>query len=240
MKDITIITVCYNSEKTIERTIRSVLSQKAMDVEYIIIDGGSTDGTCKLITKYLDEIDFFISEKDDGISDAFNKGIIHAKGRYIGLLNSDDELKLGALRKILDVISVIDDDIICFSMDIIDGVNKITVKSDSQRLNEGMYVAHPGTFVKKTVYSQIGSFDPQYKYSMDYEFLLRAKHNGFSFYDYEFSVVNMYAGGVSDIHPYKAVLECARAFSKYNKSRFLTVLFSLNYLLKRFFVRNFY
>ena len=89
---ISIITVCFNSEKHIEDTIKSVLSQKYNNLQYIIIDGGSKDKTMDIINKYKKEISTIISEPDKGISDAFNKGIQHAKGDLVGIVNSDDIL----------------------------------------------------------------------------------------------------------------------------------------------------
>ena len=87
---ISVITVCYNSENTIERTIKSVLSQTYQDIEYIIVDGLSTDKTLEIVNKYKDKIAKIISEKDTGLYDAMNKGIDNASGEYLMFLNSDD------------------------------------------------------------------------------------------------------------------------------------------------------
>mgnify|MGYP001580538175 FL=1 len=87
---VSIITVCFNSEKTIEKTIESVLAQKNTEIEYIVIDGGSTDQTIKIINKHKQYIDIFLSESDLGIFDAINKGIIRASGEVISILHSDD------------------------------------------------------------------------------------------------------------------------------------------------------
>ncbi len=98
-----IITVCYNSEKTIERTIKSVLNQTESNYEYIIVDGGSTDKTLDIVKNYEDAFNGrlkYISEKDNGIYDAMNKGIGMAKGELIGLINSDDYYELDALENI--------------------------------------------------------------------------------------------------------------------------------------------
>lgn len=97
---ISIITVCYNSEKYLEETIQSVLRQNYQNVEYIIIDGGSTDNTVSIIDKYRQYITYFVSEPDNGISDAFNKGIRVATGDVIGIINSDDLLEEGALERV--------------------------------------------------------------------------------------------------------------------------------------------
>ena len=93
---LSIITVVLNGEKYLEETIKSVLNQQYKNFEYIIIDGGSTDGTLEIIKRYNDELEYWISEKDKGIYDAFNKGMILAKGDYVGIVNSDDVYVDGA------------------------------------------------------------------------------------------------------------------------------------------------
>ena len=95
---ISIVTVCYNSKSHIEEAIQSVLNQTYKNLEYIVIDGGSTDGTLDIIDKYKDKIDYFVSEPDKGISDAFNKGIKAATGDIIGICNADDKLALDCLQ----------------------------------------------------------------------------------------------------------------------------------------------
>ena len=90
MLKVSIITVCYNSSKTIERTIKSVLKQKYNNIEYLIIDGGSNDSTMDVINKYRENIDKVLSESDSGLYDAINKGIKLSTGEIIGLLHSDD------------------------------------------------------------------------------------------------------------------------------------------------------
>ena len=100
---ITIITICYNSAQTIEKTICSIVSQDYANLEYIIVDGLSTDNTMGIVEKYRDQIDVILSEKDNGISDAFNKGIRHATGDVIVMINSDDTLLPGALSQVAKV-----------------------------------------------------------------------------------------------------------------------------------------
>ena len=102
---ISIITVSYNAVKTIEETINSVLNQSYSNIEYIIIDGGSRDGTVDIIKKYQDKINVWISEPDKGIYDAMNKGIKLAKGDWIGIINSDDCYCIDAFDTILNTIS---------------------------------------------------------------------------------------------------------------------------------------
>ena len=99
---ISIVTITYNSENTVEETIKSVISQGYPNLEYVIIDGASTDGTLDVVSKYSDRIAKIVSEPDKGISDAFNKGIKHATGEIIGIINSDDILLPGALQAVAD------------------------------------------------------------------------------------------------------------------------------------------
>ena len=99
---ISIITVTLNSERTLEETIKSILSQDYPNIEYLVIDGGSIDGTLEIIDKYASQISYTISEKDKGISDAFNKGIKRATGEIVGIINSDDLLLPGALFKLAE------------------------------------------------------------------------------------------------------------------------------------------
>ena len=99
---ISIITITYNSAKTLERTIKSIIEQKYENLEYIIVDGGSTDSTLEIVKKYDTWISKWVSEPDSGISNAFNKGINMATGNVIGIINSDDGLMPGALQAISD------------------------------------------------------------------------------------------------------------------------------------------
>ena len=101
---ISIITVVYNSVSTIEKSIISVLDQNYDNLEYIIIDGGSTDGTINIVNKYKDEIDYFVSEKDGGIYDAMNKGLIQASGDMVAFLNSDDWYEADSLLKVSNAV----------------------------------------------------------------------------------------------------------------------------------------
>ena len=94
---ISVVTICYNSVNTLEETIKSVVEQKYPYIDYVIIDGGSTDGTLDIIEQYKEHLGYFCSEPDKGISDAFNKGIFHAKGDLIVIINSDDILLPNAL-----------------------------------------------------------------------------------------------------------------------------------------------
>ena len=179
---LSIITVVYNNQKTIENAIQSVLSQSYQNLEYIIIDGKSTDGTIEIINSYRDKISFIISESDRGIYDAMNKGIALASGDIIGLLNSDD---LYADNEVLkDVMSYFHSD---EKLDILygdlvyvkrDRTNKIVRKWISRQYfplfyERGNVPPHPTLFVRSKVYKEAGVFILSYKLAADYEFMLR-------------------------------------------------------------------
>jgi len=205
---LSIITVSYNSADTIEFTIKSVLSQKIPDLEYIIIDGGSTDGTLNIIEGFKKEITVFISEPDSGIYDAMNKGIRLATGEVIGVLNSDD---IYADENVLhDVMQNFNSD---NSLDILFGnlvyvkqnnTDKIVRKWKSQPyfkyfFETGNVPPHPSLFVTSKVYKQAEPFDLQFNLAADYEFMLRIfkKHSFKSKYINRL-IVRMRLGGATN------------------------------------------
>ena len=181
--NITIITVCFNSSKTIEETINSVIKQNYFkNVEYIIIDGGSSDDTLNIISKYKDKIYKIVSEKDNGIYDAMNKGIRLATSDIIGILNSDD---------IFENEFVLSEVANCFikdpKLDILYGDLVYVKNNDLSNIvrywktsryyntffEDGNVPPHPTLFVKSSVYKIKGLFDLKYKLASDYEFMLR-------------------------------------------------------------------
>jgi glycosyltransferase involved in cell wall biosynthesis len=179
---ISIITVSYNSIKTISDTINSVFGQTYNNIEYIIIDGGSTDGTFEYVNSYKNRIHKIISEPDNGIYDAMNKGISIATGDIIGILNSDDLFSSNSI--ISDVVSefILDKDLDIVYGDLVyvskNNTNKIirTWISRSYFNNffeYGNVPPHPSLFVKNHIYSEIGKFNLHFKLAADYEFMLR-------------------------------------------------------------------
>ena len=183
---VTIITVVFNGEKYLEQTIQSVINQNYDNVEYVIIDGGSTDGTVDIIRKYEDKIDYWVSEPDGGLYYAMNKGIQLATGELIGLINSDDFYNDGTISKVTDqyvnpqkLRSVIISGAI-FRTDS-QGNIKIRLYTSHKSLEEQiewrMPLHHPATFVSCDVYKTIGAFNTKYKIAGDYDFIYRAFHS---------------------------------------------------------------
>ncbi|SDD39779.1 Glycosyltransferase involved in cell wall bisynthesis [Mucilaginibacter pineti] len=194
---VTIITVAYNAQATIEATILSVLAQSYKSLEYIIIDGGSVDRTLQIIKKYEDRISKYISEPDKGIADGFNKGIALATGDWIGMINADDQYTPNAVEVMMNNISK-HDDVCCGNIMLIgDNGFKRDKKSKVSWLNFGMYIMHPTCFVKREVYKQVGYYDTGLSIAMDFDMFMRIRCNGFKIKHIDELIVHMSAGGVS-------------------------------------------
>jgi len=198
---LTIITVCYNSQDTIERTIDSVLKIKNSEIEYLIIDGKSIDSTLKIINKYNDKIDLLISEKDSGIYDAMNKGINKANGRFITFLNSDDFYNTNEFLKYYNEIKSIDKDYIYHS-NIYNMKNNVILEKVYPRFSLskmkyiGMTLNHPTFIVPNYIYKKF-KFDQKFKILSDYKFTLITMLCNVEYFYLNFTVVNYSIEGES-------------------------------------------
>lgn len=209
---ISIITPVYNSVNTLEKTILSVINQEIeSELEYIIVDGGSTDGTLEIINRYSDKIDIFISEPDKGVYDAMNKGIKLATGDVVGIINSDDWYNDGALKVVESSfneepeISIIYSPIYNYLNS--QYLNKF-VPGELNKLLIRFPLNHPSCFVKKSVYESIGLFDLSYKINADYDFIFRAYIAGLAFRYVETPLASYSLDGMS-----------GKAFSQFNNIR---------------------
>ena len=181
---VTIVTVVRNGVETIEQTIRSVLGQTYTNIEYIVIDGCSTDGTLDIIKKYEENIAYWISEPDNGISDAFNKGIARATGEFVALINADDWMSSDQVEQAVNVLKQHSADFV-FG-DLIyhneDGGENHRIKGDPEykkAINSKMpALCHPSVMARRSAYQRAGLFDPRYRYAMDYEWFLRLHRTG--------------------------------------------------------------
>jgi len=182
---ISVVTAVRNGRAHIEQTILSVLSQTYDNVEYIVIDGASTDGTLDIIKKYDDRIAYWISEPDHGIYDAMNKGIAAATGNLIGLLNSDDYYEQGAVESIVRAYRESGEErfsIIYGDYHIIDeNLGIRTLFRSHERFWQGMSICHQAMFVTSYVYERIGLYDTNLRYAADYDFLVRSVMNKVNF-----------------------------------------------------------
>lgn len=203
---VSIITVVYNNRFTISDAIESVLSQDYAETEYIIIDGLSTDGTQEIIQSYGDRITHFVSEKDNGIYDAMNKGIKLASGDVVGILNSDDFYINN------DVISTVVKEFETKNVDSVFADLVFIKREEPQKIvryynsshfnpkkfNYGWMPAHPTFFVKRNIYERYGLFKTDYKIASDYELLTRFLSKYKISYSYIPKVIiKMRTGGLS-------------------------------------------
>lgn len=199
---VTIITVCYNSEKTIRRTMESVLEQTYTNIEYIIIDGKSLDTTMQIVRELaplFGERIKIVSESDKGIYDAMNKGVKLAKGELIGIINSDDYYEKDAVENIVNSWDRKPGQILHGLMrQLKDGKEYGVILTTCDFLYEKM-IQHPSCFVTKDVYEKIGLFDTQYRCVADMDFMIRAyESEKVSFKPVYHVIANFCEGGMSD------------------------------------------
>ena len=196
---ISIITVVFNGEKYLEGTIQSVINQTYDNVEYIIIDGGSTDGTVDIIKRYEGKIDYWISGKDSGIYDAMNKGVLETTGDIIGIINSDDYYENSIFTQVIKSYQENGKpDIMYGNLVLIDEVKekkRISIPSE-YKLNRKMSLNHPTCFVKKTLYNE-KLFNISYKICADYDLILHLKKVKKSFLYINKTISYMRIGGIS-------------------------------------------
>lgn len=233
---ISIITVVYNNKDFIEEAIRSVLSQDYGNLEYIIIDGGSTDGTLDIINKYNNQISIVISEKDNGLYDAMNKAYELASGDIVGILNSDDLFfSKDCISKVASAFETFSDADIVYG-DLI-YVKREDISFTVRHWNSGDYYnnyfldgftpAHPSVYVRRHVIEE-HKYDLSYKLTADYDWLLRIFEKYKAKYIQEI-IVKMRLGGVTN-NSYKNIirgnLEIAKSWKK-NKGKYslITLLY---------------
>jgi glycosyltransferase involved in cell wall biosynthesis len=211
---VSVITVCFNAGPAIENTITSVIGQTYSPIEYILVDGGSNDSTMTIVDEYRDAFSVVVSEPDDGISDAFNKGLALANGDYIQILNAGDDMPPDKICQSVRALEA--DDRAGFAFGdlqlIPEGGNGVlhvegdpdylrSVRSTMPRVN------HPSFLVCTGVYREHGGFEPRWRIGMDYDWLLRVTNAGVvGVYSGDIRV-NMQAGGVSGANPVRCMNE---------------------------------
>lgn len=181
MIKVSVITVCYQAADTIETTIKSVISQTYPDIEYIIIDGGSTDGTVDVINKYADHIAYWRSEQDKGIYDAMNKGISVSTGKFINFMNAGDSFYTDSA--VEEMVSKVNDDtVIAYgnTMKVYDLGEKLMYPTPLDGIKKGMVFGHQATFVDAS-YHKSHLFDTSFRSSGDYDFFYRSYREGAKF-----------------------------------------------------------
>ncbi len=228
---VSVITVVYNGEKYLEETIKSVINQTYNNIEYIIIDGGSTDGTVEIIKKYEDNIGYWLSERDNGIYDAMNKGLSVAKGDIIGIINADDYYTLDALEV---SVKAIEENAIDYSIGRVKKIPSNLVVSPTYPLKEkiyqGMMYPHIGAFIKKEVYANIGFFDTSYKVSADFDMAMRIHVAGYKAMFVNHIIGSILEGGISAGDMTKK--ENMQIAIKYGRNPFYANILYYKYFLK--------
>jgi len=196
---LSIVTVCFNSEATICETIRSVKSCMSSNLEYIIVDGGSTDSTLSIIRNHLDCIDSLISETDEGIFDAMNKGLSAASGEYVAFLNSDDVYLPGAIAALLAAISSKRSDVDVFYGDWIalrqNGTLCYQNAFHSLRLKYSL--CHQAIAMRRTIFPTPFGFDQKYRFCSDFDLILRLQQDNARFYHLSLPIVRFSESGSS-------------------------------------------
>ena len=238
---VTVITVVYNRIETIASAIRSVSSQSYADIEYIIIDGASSDGTLKIIEDAYERgrVSKYISEPDGGIYEALNKGIKMASGQVVGILHSDDTFSDSTVVEEIarhlreDTCSGVYGDLVYVSDDEKSGVLREwrAGNATQNKLRLGWMPPHPTVFLKKEVFDDLGFYDPRYRISADYDFMLRV----FLGHKYRLTylpkvLVSMRSGGASNGSLPKLITKTSedlRIASTHGLPSWLTVCFKI-------------
>jgi glycosyltransferase involved in cell wall biosynthesis len=204
---ISIITVSYNAAATIEDTIQSVLNQSYKNIEYVIIDGGSSDGTQAIIEKYSDRISYYVSEPDGGIYFGMNKGVIACTGDFIGILNADDVYaSKTVISDVVELLQTAKTNTLYGDLEYVTEKNLNVVLRkwtsgifERKKFLRGWMPPHPTFFVQKELYLKYGSFNTSFKISADYELMLRFLfNNGLSAVYLPQTLIKMRVGGVSN------------------------------------------
>ena len=198
---VSIITVVFNGEETIQRTINSVQSQTYKNIEYIVIDGCSTDGTLDILNSNIGLIDKIVSEKDNGIYDAMNKGIGIANGDYILLLNSDDWYELDAVERLVQ-------EKFSSGADIVGGLARYISSNGESKILPSMSfdaatllrmpLRHQTMLVPKSIYEKVGTYSLDYSIISDFEFTIRLYLEGYSYSEVDAPLLNFVTTGVSN------------------------------------------
>lgn len=234
----TIITVVRNSAGTLPRTISSIREQSYPQIEYIIVDGGSTDGTLGILRKNEDYIDLWISESDKGISDAFNKGIALASGEFIALVNADDWLESDHVSRSIECLKHSGADF-AFGNLMVHATNGSPLyivtgeEHYSRRVRHRMpAINHPTVVCRRALYARNGLYDPRYRIAMDYEWILRNHLRGAAGKYVPSVTGHMGAEGVSQRHIRESLKEVRQISIAYGSPATSAFLRFYGHLLK--------
>ena len=227
---VSIITVVRNGEKYLEQTIQSVLNQTYENIEYIIVDGASTDGTLNIVRKYENKIAYWVSEPDGGIYDAMNKGIQFSIGEIIGIINSDDWYELDAVQNILDVFVQEKADVVYGNSMIVSCGTTLArlYMPNVELMKKNGTINHPTIFVRSCLYKQ-NLFNLNYDFVADYDLFIKLMESNYVFKYCNKLIAYIRTGGASS--SVLAVIERYKVQKKY---------FGLSHVVGPFFTRCFF
>ena len=241
---ITLITVVFNDKKFLEETICSVINQSYKNIQYIIIDGGSTDGTVDVIKRFDKHIDYWISEKDEGIYDAMNKGLKIAKGEFIGFVNSGDILYKETLSILANEFNKTPFDYTVGPVDLISEKGELLEVMFPQKnfhVNKNflkrMPTPHPAFFINNKFLKRIGLFNLKYKLSADFDMIIRSVLKSDNYYEFKNSVSAFREGGVSG--SYQTFIENFSLLKAHNVSFVTRLKIIIPSLIKVFILKTF-
>lgn len=237
---ISVITVCYNEAATIEKTLESIFNQTYQNIEFIVIDGGSTDGTLDIIEKYKDKIAYFVSEPDEGIYNAMNKGIKASSGEVLYFLNANDTLYSDdVLETVVSVFEKENYDFVYGDLCFIEPDKKNKIKTQNKNLKDTIIqtkaVWHPASFYKKSLFDRFGIYDENFFIAADHDFNMKILTNRKTKIFYlNKTIARFDKTGISSNKKYKKILKIENSLIFY-KYAFSTPLLKINYYLKCFF-----
>ena len=247
--EFSIVTVCFNSEKTIRTTIESVLQQKYKNYEYIIVDGASKDGTMDIVKSYEEKFGGclkYISEPDKGIYDAFNKGIRMSKGKYVWIVNSDDYIEPNALDELATITTTYskeDAPVISAAMNFVTANKNTVMKSSVKRVEHAyktdtMGITHPATLIPKMTYEVVGYYDDQYRIIGDMDWFHRAYSKDTPIIFIDNVITNMTCGGVSTQYNFKRSYRDRKHYLNKHYKNLFTRYISLIRWAIRFYIKK--
>ncbi len=232
---LTIITICFNIKDDIRATCESIVNQTCQDFEWIVVDGGSTDGTREILEEYKERINVFISEKDEGVYDAMNKGIVRANGEYINFINGGDELHtVDIVETILPLLN---------SSDVYYG-NTVFLNEDGSTqlwrlprfLPQDFFIknsiSHPSSYIRRELFSQHGLYSTHFKVISDYEFWVILQKNNAKFTHIPHIISIFHCGGISSTS--KNIEERIPMMAEYFTTQELQSIFTPKYYEYKF------
>jgi len=239
-----IITVCYNSAKTIRRTFDSVLAQDFDDYEYIVVDGASKDNTVEIIKEYEPKFGgrmHWISEPDGGIYDAMNKGVAMARGEYLNMMNSDDFFEFDALSFVAEAREKESGAGVYYGISRLiepDGQESSLIRLHHSHLNEDT-LQHQSCFFRADLHRKYGKYDTQYRIAADYDFCLKLLNAGEKFCPVDRVLANFSLSGVSSVQYINMVREVVRLRYEYHHISLMEYKLKVVLAFLRFYAKGF-